>query len=355
VVGVPKTIDGDMKGGPIETSFGFDTATKVYAALIGNICRDAKSAGKYWHFIKLMGRSASHVALECALRTHPNLALIGEEVREQGLTLGSIVDRLACAIRDRASAGRSHGVCLVPEGLIEFIPEVRGLIDDLDRILAAEGQRLGALATPEEQESFVRGALAPAASAVFASLPQGVRRQLLLDRDAHGNVQVSRIDTEALLCAKVGERIREWQADGSFPGRFEVQTHFLGYEGRCAAPSNFDADYTYALGLLAARLVAAGRTGYLCAVRHLARPVAEWEAVGVPLTSLMRLEVRRGVARPVVAKALVRTDGPAFRAFATARERWLLEDDYRYPGALQYCGPPEVCDRANLTLALEYP
>jgi pyrophosphate--fructose-6-phosphate 1-phosphotransferase len=347
VVGVPKTIDGDLKGGPIETSFGFDTATKVYSDSIGNICRDAKSSGKYWHFIKLMGRSASHVTLECALRTHPNVTLIGEEVRERRWTLADVVDRLASAVRDRAAAGRAHGVCLVPEGLIEFIPEVRDLIRDLDRILAGESEH--------EQESFVARALAPARAAVFASLPTDVRRQLLLDRDAHGNVQVSRIDTEELLVAKVAERIRGWQADGSFAGRFDVQTHFLGYEGRCAAPSNFDADYTHTLGRLAVSLVAARRTGYLCAVRHLARPVDEWEPIGVPLTSLMQLELRRGAERAVVAKALVRTDGPAFRAFAAAREGWLLDDDYRYPGALQYFGPPEVCDRANLTLALEYP
>jgi len=353
VVGVPKTIDGDLKGGPIETSFGFDTATKVYAALIGNICRDALSAAKYWHFVKLMGRSASHVTLECALETHANLTLIGEEVRERGLTLEQIVEQVATVIRRRAEAGKNYGVCLIPEGLIEFVPEMRGLIDALNRLLAERADDFAACARPTDRRAFVRDALSVGDARVFGALPDEIQFQLLQDRDSHGNVQVSKIDTEQLLILKVTDRIRDWTAAGEFPGKLSVQGHFFGYEGRCAAPSNFDADYTACLGRVAAALTAAGKTGYMCCVRNLTAPPEQWTAAGVPLTSMMQMETRKGRRAPVIGKALVRLDGAPFRALAAGRERWALEDDYRYPGTIQYFGPPEVSGAVTRTLSLE--
>jgi pyrophosphate--fructose-6-phosphate 1-phosphotransferase len=353
VVGVPKTIDGDLKGEHVEISFGFDTATRVYAELIGNVCRDARSAGKYWHFVKLMGRSASHVTLECALQTHANVVLIGEEIREKGSTLAEIADEVAEVVRRRAASGRSYGVCLVPEGLVEFIPEVGVLIGELDALLAGKAREIDALPAAGDKLAAVCRELSAPARCTFAGLPVPIQEQLLLDRDAHGNVQVSKIETEQLLIALVAERVRTLQARGEFPGRFQAQGHFLGYEGRCAAPSNFDADYTYALGRLAAVLVARRRTGYLCAVGNLVDAPERWEALGVPLTSLMRLESRKGRCVPVVAKALVRTDGRPFQAFAARRERWQVEDDYRYPGALQYFGPAAVCRAPSRTLLLE--
>jgi len=352
VVGVPKTIDGDMKGGGIEASFGFDTATKVYAELIGNIARDARSAGKYWHFVRLMGRSASHVTLECALRTRPNVALIAEEVEERGQTLAEVVAHVAEVVRRRAEAGRSYGVCLVPEGLIEFVPEMRALIGELNAVLHGEGDT-SPETTLAARAAFVRERLPIAQRSTFDSLPPRIREQLLLDRDAHGNVQVSKIDTEALLVDGVAARIGAWKAEGKFPGTFHAQAHFFGYEGRCAAPSNFDADYTYALGHVAAALVAFGRTGYLSAVRGLALPHERWSACAVPLTSLLGMELRKGRSVPVIGKALVRTDGPVFRAFAAERERWAIEDAYLFPGAIQYFGPQEVAGRGPLSLELE--
>lgn len=345
VLGVPKTIDGDLKGGRVEASFGFDTATKVYSELIGNICRDAKSSAKYWHFVKLMGRSASHVTLECALQTHANIALIGEEVREKKLTLDQVVTGVAETVRRRAEAGKSYGVCLVPEGLIEFIPEMRALIDELNGIIARE---------PGGSAKAVEAKLSPDASRVFGSLPAGIRDQLLLERDSHGNVQVSLIDTEKLLVGQVSDRIDRWRSAGEFPGKLRVQRHFFGYEGRCAAPSDFDADYTYTLGRAAAVLAAHGRTGYICCVRNLAGPTDGWQVEGVPLASMMRMEPRRGKPTPVIGKALVRTDREPFSTFAASRERWELEDDYRYPGAIQYFGPPEVASAVNETLRLEH-
>jgi pyrophosphate--fructose-6-phosphate 1-phosphotransferase len=343
VLGVPKTIDGDLMGGGIEVSFGFDTATRVYASLIGNICRDVASARKYWHFIRLMGRSASHVTLECALAARPNVALIAEEVRERGMTLEQVVEYVAAVVRRRADAGRPYGVCLVPEGLIEFIPEVGELIRELNRILADEARRIEAAENDGAREALVAERLSPAGARVFATLPGQIRRQLLIDRDAHGNVQVSKIDTEQLLAMKVAARAGD---------RFKVQSHFFGYEGRAANPTNFDASYTYALGRVASLLVAAGRTGYLCTVGNLAARPAAWTAGAVPLTSLMRIEERRGRQVPVIAKALVQTDGPAFRAFAARREQWQLEDGYRFPGAIQYFGPPSVTSVPPCTLLL---
>jgi pyrophosphate--fructose-6-phosphate 1-phosphotransferase len=353
VVGVPKTIDGDLKGGRIETSFGFDTATKVYAELIGNICRDALSAAKYWHFVKLMGRSASHVTLECALQTHANVALIGEEVRDRRLTLEQVVEQVATVVRRRAEAGKNYGVCLVPEGLIEFIPEMRQLIDALNGLLAERAEEFACLESAADRLAFVREALSEENARVFASLPQGIDEQLLRDRDAHGNVQVSKIDTEQLLIRKVTERIRVWKAAGEFAGKFSVQGHFFGYEGRCAAPSDFDADYTYGLGRVAALLAATGKTGYMACVGNLVAPHDEWTAAGVPFTSLMQMETRKGRRAPVIAKALVQLDGAPFRAFAAERDRWAREDDYRYPGAIQYFGPSEVSGAVTRTLRLE--
>jgi pyrophosphate--fructose-6-phosphate 1-phosphotransferase len=353
VVGVPKTIDGDLKGEHVEASFGVDTATKVYSELIGNICRDARSSAKYWHFVKLMGRSASHVTLECALQTHANVVLIGEEVREKATTLKQIVEQVAGAIRRRATAGRSYGVCLVPEGLIEFIPEMRSLIDELNTILAAEAEQIAALETFAEESRLVTEKLSAAGATVFGALPERIQRQLLLDRDAHGNVQVSKIDTESLLTEQVGTRIAEWKSEGKFNGSFKFQTHFFGYEGRCAAPSNFDADYTYGLGHVAAALIGFGKTGYMCSIRDLAAPTPARRVQGVPLTSMMQIEMRKGRPVPVIAKALVRTDAGPFGTFAASRDLWEREDDYVYPGAIQYFGPSEVGDRPTLTLRLE--
>lgn len=343
VIGVPKTIDGDLRSEQLELSFGFDTACRVYSELIGNIARDAKSAGKYWHFIRLMGRSTSHVTLECALQTRPDVALIGEEVDERGMTLERIADDVARTVARRAAAGRHYGVCLVPEGLIEFIPEMRRLIGELNDLLGGDA------GAPDE--TAVAERLSADARAAFGALPARIRKQLLLDRDAHGNVRVSQIETEQLLVDAVAERLARLSA-GAARG-FRAQTHFLGYEGRCAFPSNFDADYTYALGRLAAALVAFERTGYICALRGLAGPPERWQARAVPITALMHLEQRRGRATPVVAKAHVRLDGPVFRALAAERERMTDDDGYRYPGPIQYFGPEEVAGLRSETLRLE--
>jgi pyrophosphate--fructose-6-phosphate 1-phosphotransferase len=353
VVGAPKTIDGDLKGHGVETSFGFDTATKTYSELIGNLCRDARSARKYWHFIRLMGRSASHVTLECALQTRPNLALIGEEARQRSWTLAQIVDSIADAVRRRAESGRSYGVCLVSEGLIEFVPAMRSLIDELNLLLARDGEKLEGLASFAEKEAHVASQLSSAATETFGELPERFREQLLLDRDAHGNVPVSQIETEALLIEQVERRLEEWRAAGRFDGRFSTLAHFFGYEGRCGAPTNFDADYTYGLGWVAAGLVAFGRTGYMASLRNLCAPPASWRPIGVPLTSMMQVETRKGARKPVVAKALVDLAGAPFATFAAARERWAVEDQYRYPGAIQYFGPPDVSGATTCTLELE--
>ncbi len=353
VLGVPKTIDGDMRGGLIEASFGFDTAAKVYSELIGNICRDAKSAGKYWHFVKLMGRSASHVALECALQTHPNVTLIGEEVQEKELTLRQIVLQVANVVRRRAEAGRNYGVCLVPEGLIEFIPEVRKLIAELNEILHEHEKYFATISRFSDRQEFVNQKLSKDGSYVFSGLPLSIQQQLLLDRDAHGNVQVSKIDTELLVIEQVRELIHEWQVEGKCPGKFQVQGHFFGYEGRCAQPSNFDATYTYALGQVAVTLACFGRTGYICGLSNLAASPASWLPAGVPLTSLMQMESRKGKRVPVIGKYLVRTADAPFRAFAEERDRWAVEDEYVYSGPIQYFGPGEVCDVSTRTLQLE--
>jgi len=349
VIGVPKTIDGDLKGDPVEISFGFDTATKVYSELVGNICRDAKSARKYWHFVKLMGRSASHVTLECALATQVNIALIGEEIDKNATTLQQVVEHIADVVEQRAAAGKHYGVCLIPEGLIEFIPEMRGLIGELNDIVSSD--EFETLSSFAEKSELVARRLDRESGAVFAGLPERIQGQLLLGRDSHGNVQVSLIDTEQLVQQKVGALLAE---RGGAAAKFKVQSHFFGYEGRCAAPSNFDADYTYGLGRLAATLIAFERTGYLCAITGLAEPQQSRQAVGVPLTSLMQIEKRKGARTPVIAKALVESDSPAFRTFAERRGEWELDDRYVYPGPIQYFGPAEVSDRATRILRLDH-
>ncbi len=355
VIGVPKTIDGDLKNDYIETSFGFDTATKTYAELIGNIERDAASARKYWHFIKLMGRSASHIALECALQCRPNVALVSEEVEARGQTLAEVTETISASIAARAERGMNFGVVLIPEGLIEFIPEFKVLIAALNDMMAARLAEFKAQKDDEARDAFVRGALAGASGALYASLPGDIRRQLIMDRDPHGNVQVSRIETEKLLIAMVEKLLAALKTQGKYSGAFSSQAHFFGYEGRCAFPSNFDADYCYALGYSAFALIANGFTGYLSSVRNLSAPAAEWLAGGVPLTMMMNMERRHGSDKPVIRKALVELEGSPFKAFAAGRADWAVETRYRFPGAIQYYGPAAVCDRPTETLLLERP
>lgn len=352
VIGCPKTIDGDLKNAQIETSFGFDTATKTYAELIGNIERDCNSARKYWHFIKLMGRSASHIALECALQCQPNICLISEEVEQKDMTLNEIVDQVAEAVADRASRGDNFGVVLIPEGLIEFIPAIGRLIDELNDLLAAHGNDYKDL-EPEEQRKYIIAHLSESNKGTFETLPEGVARQLSLDRDPHGNVQVSLIETEKLISEMVAARLKVWAKEGKYVGKFASQHHFFGYEGRCAAPSNFDADYCYALGTSAAQLIANGKTGYMAIVKNTTAPTDEWKAGGVPITMMMNMERRNGEMKPVIRKALVELDGAPFKAFAAVRGQWAKETMYVYPGPIQYWGPSEVCDQPTKTLALE--
>ena len=342
VIGCPKTIDGDLKNNMIETSFGFDTACKVYSEVIGNIMRDANSAKKYWHFIKLMGRSASHIALECALQTQPNICIVSEEVEAKKMTLGQIVDDIANAVAARAAEGKNFGVILIPEGLIEFIPEMKVLIAELNDLLAHESNVAKALE-----------GLTATSAAVYASLPEAIAKQLTLDRDPHGNVQVSLIETEKLLIEMVKTRLAAMKAEGKFVGKFSGLGHFFGYEGRCAAPSNFDADYCYSLGFNAAQLIAAGKTGYMSLVRNTTAPATEWIAGGVPVTMMMNMERRHGEMKPVIRKALVELDGAPFKALVANRATWAKETAYVYPGPIQYFGPSEVCDQPTKTLALE--
>ena len=352
VIGAPKTIDGDLKNDQIETSFGFDTATKVYAEMIGNIERDANSARKYWHFIKLMGRSASHIALECALQTQPNICLVSEEIEKKDMTLNQIVEQIAAAVAKRAEDGNNFGVVLIPEGLIEFIPAIGRLIDELNDLLAAHGADYKDL-DKDEQRKYILAHLSKENAETFATLPEGVARQLSLDRDPHGNVQVSLIETEKLISDMVGAKLADWKKEGKFVGKFAAQHHFFGYEGRCAAPSNFDADYCYALGVSAANLIASGKTGYMAIVKNLSAPTDEWKAGGVPITMMMNMERRNGEMKPVIRKALVELDGAPFKEFAAHREEWARKTSYVYPGPIQYWGPAEVCDRETMTLALE--
>ena len=352
VIGCPKTIDGDLKNEMIETSFGFDTACKTYSEVIGNIERDCNSARKYWHFIKLMGRSASHIALECALQTQPNICIISEEVEAKNMSLDDVVTYIAQAVADRAAAGNNFGTVLIPEGLIEFIPAMKALIAELNDFLAANGEEFNKI-EPNKQREYIISKLSAENSAIYASLPEGVARQLSLDRDPHGNVQVSLIETEKLLSEMVAKKLAAWKAEGKYVGKFAAQHHFFGYEGRCAAPSNFDADYCYSLGYTASLLIASGKTGYMSSVRNTTAPAAEWIAGGVPITMMMNMERRHGEMKPVIQKALVKLDGAPFKAFAAQREAWAKETAYVYPGPIQYFGPTEVCDQPTKTLQLE--
>ena len=352
VIGCPKTIDGDLKNEMIETSFGFDTACKTYSEVIGNIERDCNSARKYWHFIKLMGRSASHIALECALQTQPNICIISEEVEAKNMSLDDVVTYIAQAVANRAAEGNNFGTVLIPEGLIEFIPAMKALIAELNDFLAVNGEEFNKI-EPNKQREYIISKLSAENSAIYASLPEGVARQLSLDRDPHGNVQVSLIETEKLLSEMVGKKLAAWKAEGKFVGKFSAQHHFFGYEGRCAAPSNFDADYCYSLGYTASLLIASGKTGYMSSVRNTTAPAAEWIAGGVPITMMMNMERRHGEMKPVIQKALVRLDGAPFKAFAAQREAWAKETAYVYPGPIQYFGPAEVCDQPTKTLQLE--
>ena len=350
VIGCPKTIDGDLKNDQIETSFGFDTACKTYSELIGNIERDANSAKKYWHFIKLMGRSASHIALECALETQPNICLISEEIQEKNMTLDDIVADMATTIAARAEKGDNYGVALIPEGLIEFIPAVKKLIAELNDLLSSEEYMADA---PADRIEWLNKHLSADNAPVFSSLPRVFAEQLTGERDPHGNVQVSLIETEKLLAEMVAKKLDDMKAAGQFKGKFAAQHHFFGYEGRCAAPSNFDADYCYALGTSAAELIARGKTGYMAIVKNTTAPAEEWKAGGVPITMMMNMERRNGKMKPVIRKALVELEGKPFKAFAAKRDEWKKNTCYTYPGPIQYWGPTEVCDRTTETLALE--
>ena len=352
VIGAPKTIDGDLKNDQIETSFGFDTATKTYSEVIGNIERDANSARKYWHFIKLMGRSASHIALECALQTQPNICLISEEIEQKDMTLNQIVEGIAQSVADRAAAGNNFGVVLIPAGLIEFIPSIGRLIDELNDLLAAHGEEYKNLEA-DEQKKYILAHLSAENAETFKTLPGDVARQLSLDRDPHGNVQVSLIETEKLISDMVADKLAEWKNAGKFVGKFAAIHHFFGYEGRCAAPSNFDADYCYALGVSAVQLIANGKTGYMAIVKNTTAPTDEWKAGGVPITMMMNMERRNGEMKPVIRKALVELDGAPFKKFAEKRDEWAKETCYVYPGPIQYWGPASVCDRTTRTLSLE--
>ena len=350
VIGCPKTIDGDLKNDQIETSFGFDTACKTYSELIGNIERDCNSARKYWHFIKVMGRSASHIALECALQTQPNICLVSEEIEKKAMSLDDIVAYIANAVAQRAADGNNFGTVIIPEGVIEFIPAIKKLIAQLNDVLALpEVKDMGRTETID----FAKSHLTDENLAVFNSLPTGVARQLALDRDPHGNVQVSLIETEKLLSTMVAQKLERMKKDGTFKGKFAAQHHFFGYEGRCAAPSNFDADYCYALGTSAAQLIANGKTGYMAIVKNTTAPAEQWIAGGVPITMMMNMEKRNGEMKPVIRKALVELDGAPFKTFAAQRDRWARETAYVYPGPIQYWGPTEVCDQPTRTLALE--
>lgn len=352
VIGCPKTIDGDLKNEMIETSFGFDTACKVYSEVIGNIQRDCNSARKYWHFIKLMGRSASHIALECALQVQPNICIISEEVEAKKLSLDDIVTSIANAVVKRAENGNNFGTVLIPEGLIEFIPAMKVLISELNDFLAHHQDEFNAV-PKDEQLSYIKKNLSDDNAKVFSSLPDGVARQLTLDRDPHGNVQVSLIETEKLLAEMVGNKLAEMKTAGKYNGKFASQVHFFGYEGRCAAPSNYDADYCYSLGYTAAALIAAGKTGYMSSVRNTTASADQWIAGGVPVTMMMNMERRHGDMKPVIRKALVELDGAPFKYYAANREAWAVGTEFVYPGPIQYFGPTEVCDQSTITLQLE--
>lgn len=352
VIGCPKTIDGDLKNEMIETSFGFDTACKVYSEVIGNIQRDCNSARKYWHFIKLMGRSASHIALECALQVQPNVCIVSEEVEEKDMSLDDVVTYIANIVANRAEQGNNFGTVLIPEGLVEFIPAMKRLIAELNDFLAHNAEEFSQI-KKSRQRDYIISKLSKENSDIYASLPETVARQLTLDRDPHGNVQVSLIETEKLLSEMVATKLEQWRSEGKFNGKFSAQHHFFGYEGRCAAPSNYDADYCYSLGFTASVLIANGKTGYMSSVRNTTAPAEEWIAGGVPITMMMNMERRHGAMKPVIQKALVKLDGAPFKKFAAERDTWAINTDYVYPGPIQYFGPTEVCDQPTKTLMLE--
>ena len=352
VIGCPKTIYGDLKNEMIETSFGFDTACKTYSEMIGNIQRDCNSSRKYWHFIKLMGRSASHIALECALQVQPNICIVSEEVEANNMSLDDVVTYIAQAVANRAVDGNNYGTVLIPEGLIEFIPAMKKLIAELNDFLAHNAAEF-AMVKKSQQREYIISKLSKENADIYASLPEGVARQLTLDRDPHGNVQVSLIETEKLLSDMVAVKLAQWKEEGKYVGKFAAQHHFFGYEGRCAAPSNFDADYCYSLGYTASMLIANGKTGYMSSVRNTTAPAEEWIAGGVPITMMMNMERRHGEMKPVIQKALVKLDGAPFKKFAANRDEWAKNTCYVYPGPIQYFGPTEVCDEPTKTLQLE--
>jgi pyrophosphate--fructose-6-phosphate 1-phosphotransferase len=352
VIGCPKTIDGDLKNEMIETSFGFDTACKVYAEVIGNIQRDCNSARKYWHFIKLMGRSASHIALECALQVQPNICIISEEIQEKNQSLDDVIQYIADIVAKRAANGNNFGTVLIPEGLIEFIPSLGLLISELNEFLAVNDEKYKSLER-SEQRAYIIENLSQENAGIYAGLPETVARQLTLERDPHGNVQVSLIETEKLLAEMVGNRLAEMKKTGEYTGKFSAQFHFFGYEGRCAAPTNYDADYCYALGFTASKLISEGKTGYMSSVRNTTAPAFDWIVGGVPITMMMNMERRNGELKPVIRKALVKLNGKPFKTFAARRDAWAINTEYLYPGPIQYFGPAEVCDQPTRTLLLE--
>ena len=354
VIGCPKTIDGDLKNEDIECSFGFDTATKTYSEIIGNIERDANSAKKYWHFVKVMGRSASHVALECALKTQPNICLVSEEVAEKKMSLSQIADYIADSVAARAAKGMNFGVAIIPEGVVEFVPEFSVLIHEINELLAgSKADEFNALPTWADKYAFIENGLTKESMEVFALLPQAIQQQLFLERDPHGNVQVSLIESEKLFSALVADKLAARKAAGTYNGKFSALHHFLGYEGRCAFPSNFDADYCYSLGYNAFMLIQYGYNGYLSKVSNLSAPASEWVAGGMPITKMMNIERRHGEDKPVIKKALVELDGAPFKYFEAHRKEWSVDTCFQYPGAIQYYGPAEVCDITTVTLALE--
>ena len=354
VIGCPKTIDGDLKNEDIEASFGFDTATKTYSELIGNIERDANSAKKYWHFIKVMGRSASHVALECALETQPNICLIGEEVAAKKMSLAQLTNYIADSVEKRGNAGNNFGVAIIPEGIVEFVPEFSALIKEINELLAgSKTEEFNALPDWNAKYNFIKAGLSAEAFAVFDILPAGIQQQLFLERDPHGNVQVSLIESEKLFSEMVKAELAKRKAAGTYKGKFSALHHFFGYEGRCAFPSNFDADYCYSLGYNAFMLISYGYTGYLSKVSNISKPAEEWIAGGMPITKMMNIERRNGEDKPVIRKALVELDGKPFKFFEAHRDEWAVETCFTFPGAIQYYGPSEVCDLTTRTLALE--
>ena len=353
VIGCPKTIDGDLKNDDIEISFGFDTATKTYSELIGNIERDANSAKKYWHFIKLMGRSASHIALECALETQPNVCLISEEIEKKEMSLSQIADYVAKSVADRAENGMNFGVVLIPEGLVEFVPEVKKLISEINDTLAAKAEEFEKAVSPKDKVAFMHKYLTAESDAVFSILPESIQAQMMADRDPHGNVQVSRIESEKLVSSLVEAKLAEMKKEGKYNGKFNPLHHFFGYEGRCAFPSNFDSDYCDSLGYNAFMLIQSGCTGYLSSIRNLSAPASEWKAGGMPITKMMNIERRHGEDKPVIKKALVELDGKPFKYFEERRDKWAKETCFTYPGAIQYYGPESVCDITTVTLKLE--